>query len=698
MKKKVSNNLLKRIGTVSTAAMSTATMLITAASGCATSAPSVTSDPPVNSLPLENRGSAIQKNPNVVYIVIDDMGYSDLGSYGSSISTPNIDALANQGILYNNYYTQPMSSPSRASMLTGCESNLVGMGIISDIDFGANVPNIHGRIYDEHGTMADSLSQKGYETFAVGKWHLGPFPSFTSTSNNEHWPSDLGFTENYCFVGAQANQLEPGAMMVGDEFAEVDFSANDYHFTTDMVDTSIEFIEGAGDKTFFLYFATGAMHGPLQVDPEYSDRYIGVFSEGYDVEREKILARQIEIGLFPEGTTLPPRNPGVLAWDDLTADDKKVAERHMEVYAGFLEHTDEEIGRLVADLKAKDEYDNTIFVLVSDNGSNAVGGDYGYSSAHRNSNIMQENTTQQLEVLDQFGGIEYGTQYNSGWAMSSATPFRYNKASAFNGGLRVPLIVSYTDGIDNPGRINDELLDSSDITPTILSVLGIKPPAVIDGVEQHKMEGLNFKETFKSNDPLVGHDKTLTYILGNTYAYSDGEYMICSIPKTKKLALYDIAGDPTQVNDLSEKMPEKKAKLFAQFEERKRELNAENLLMDLMHNIEPAVMIERYGQVAIDVLKATQTGVVPTEPEAAMWFEMLGAFLFSPGAGHQGVGVTLYDDANSPHRARDYTYDPERWTVLFRSSSTVANGFSYYLNHSQSSCKSRGCYSCKRRS
>lgn len=660
-------NLLKRTGAVGTAAV-----LAAMSAGCSSDSSSITTAPSQeteSAAPGKTSAEVVLENPNVVYIMLDDTGYSDFGCYGSTINTPNLDALAQQGILYSDYYTQPMSSPSRASVLTGCESNLVGMGIISDVDFGSDIPNVNGLVYPEHGTLADTLKANDYSTIAVGKWHLGSMPEFTPDGDREHWPIGKGFDKSYCFLGSQANQWQPGGLVSGDEFVLADIDSSDYHFTTDMVDTSLRFIDDSGEQPFFLYFATGAMHGPFQAPKEYIDKYKGAYSEGWDVEREKRLARQIELGLLPEGTELPPMVPGVPAWDDLTPVQKQVAERHMEVYAGFLEHTDMEIGRLMNELKARDQYDNTIFVVMSDNGPNSNGMLEGSPNAHTNENLTAFTSEEQLDHLDNFGTVEYGTQYNKGWCMASATPFKYHKTCTYNGGLRVPCIVTWKNGITEPGRISHDVIDSMDITPTILDVLGIEQVMEVDGLSQHPMSGNSFAESFTSTEPMTDRDSEMLYMLQNNIAYTDGEYMIVTNPADGNICMYGMKTDPTQMHDLRESMPEKFEELYAGFENKKREYNSENLGMDILHKIDTEIMIERYGQLAADVLSCIESGITPEQvlkdrsltdyEDVARWLTILRTYQMKVGAsGYVGVATTWYDAPDSPHAARDFIYDP----------------------------------------
>lgn len=602
---------------------------------------------------------------NIVYIVLDDMGYSDLGCYGSNISTPNIDRLARQGIIYSDYCTQPMSSPSRAALLTGSDPNSMGMGVIAEVSFGQDTPNVNGVMRPDFGTLPQHLLPHGYDTFAVGKWHLGRYNEFTPDGDKQHWPSGKGFTQNWVFPGSQMNQMQPGAMITGDKYTPVTVNTADYHFTNNMVNKSLEFIDATKSKNtntpFFLYFALGAMHGPFNVPESYARKYVGKYNHGWDAEREIRLKKQIELGLLPAGTRLPPRNEGIPAWNELSPVQKKVAERHMEVYAGYLEHTDEQIGRFLNELKARGEYENTIFVLVSDNGANANGNINGSDNAHHNENLFISSVEEQEKLSDKFGDAYHGTQYNSGWAMASNTPFRYNKTSSFNGGTRVPLIITWVKGIANPGRVNHELVSSTDIMPTVLDALGYKPLKVVNNVKQFPMAGSSIAATFASNDPL-NRKKIVSLLMGNSFNFGDGEYMICNSPVTSKVELFDMKKDPTQIKDLAAEQPKKVKELLTKYEDLKEARNSQNFIQDLLNGMasKPVILIQRYGFTGLKAMWSLKSGKPTKDPVAARWVAAMKAFLYVPGkVGYKGVGVVLHKAPDVPFAKRDYSYDPK---------------------------------------
>ena len=601
------------------------------------------------------------EKPNIVYIVLDDMGFGDLGCYGSSISTPNIDALAQNGIRYVNYFTSPLSSPSRASLLTGCEANKVGMGVVSDVDFGELAPNITGRIKKEHAPFTHTLQANGYNTYAIGKWHLGPYDEFTPDGDKYHWPSGKGFDKNYNFVASQANQNQPGGMIEGDNYIIADTSDPNYHLSQDIVDKTLEYIDESKNEPFFAYVAFGAMHGPFNVAKKYIDKYKGKFDHGWDVEREKIFERQKELGIMPADAILSERNEDVPAWDSLTEKEKAVAVRHMETYAGFLEHTDEQIGRLISEMKKRGVYDNTIFIVVSDNGANYNGGRTGSLMAHANENLYVHDIDIQYDLIDEFGSAVYGTEYNSGWANVSNTPLRYFKTKAHYGGVKTFCIASWANGIVDKGRISKEMIAVFDISPTMLDVLGFEPLTEVNGVKQENMQGISFKESFESSNPMTNPRKEIALMMMLDRTYADGSgYIIVTNPKTQEWELYDINNDPTQINNLASSMPDKVKEMSLKYETVRREFHdSENLLMDIVHKTSPETLTKRYGQLASDVLTSLKTGKAVSK-DAEEYLRLYKFFSYVPeGAGYTGVGSVWYYPSTSKFRATNYTYKKE---------------------------------------
>lgn len=602
----------------------------------------------------------VSEKPNIVYILLDDTGYADLGCYGSSIHTPNMDALAQNGIQYTNYYTTPLSSPSRAALLTGCEPNSVGMGTIADFDLGEVVPNFNGRIYPEHGTIASNLQENGYHTMAVGKWHLSPYDQLTPGGDTTYQPSGMGFDDYYIFTPGFTEQFNPGSLFSDGHFIEADTSETDYHFTEDMVRQATKYVEQNkedGDDPFFLYFATGAMHAPLQAPEEYVDKYKGKFDHGWDKERELRFERQKELGLFAADETMHDRDPALPLWDDLNEEEKAVAARQMEIYAGFLEHTDAQIGQLIDMLKENGEYDNTIFVLTSDNGAAVSGGSYGSNHNLSLENAITMTLEDQYDTLDQLGNSEYGIGYSKGWTAASNTPFYLYKQSGFYGGTRVPLIVSGVDGLKEPGRTCDELVSVYDVTPTMLDLCGIEQAEELNGVKQHKMDGISFAKTL--TDPnAVQEPRELFFMMNDTASYTDGgQYIIVRHPSTGWV-MYDRYEDVTQCNDLSEKLPEEFEALRAKFEDARERYNAKNFIMDYVNGATKEELIETYGDNAKAAFGLLPEDAELTEEQKA-YAETLEAFAYPLFEGRFGMASQLYKPSGSRLSANDYTYKKE---------------------------------------
>lgn len=619
--------------------------------------------------------SSTAEKPNVVYIVLDDVGFGDLGCYGSSISTPNMDMLAQTGIQYTNYVTSPMSSPSRASMLTGFESNFVGMGTTSDINLGDLVPNLMGNVQPECGFITHSLQENDYNTMAVGKWHLASYDHFTTDGDRSYWPSGRGFDMNYNYVGSQTNQFSPGGMFEGDEYVVPDTSDPDYHLTHDILNTTLEYIDDCPDEEpFFAYVALGAMHGPFNVAQEYIDKYDGVFDEGWDVEREKIFARQKELGIFPESAEMPHGSPKVPAWDTLSEDQKTIARKNMEVYAGFLEYTDQELGWFFDELKTRDEFDNTMFVLVSDNGANSNGGLNGTITAHDNENLFVRSTDEMMEHLDEFGSAQYGVQYNTGWAMVSDTPFQHFKTNAHYGGIRVPCIVHWTDGITEPGRLNNDLVAVSDIAPTVLDITGTERLKEINGVQQLDMQGISFADTFTSTGPRENPRTSYALMMFMDRCYTNNGYTIVTNPKTGEWELYDAVNDPTQMYNLAAEMPEKLDEMLKEYEQVTVDvLDSQNLVMDLAHGVDMQTIMERYGDTAKGLLDMVQNGTAPATEELQEYAIMLQAMQFVPEeTGYAGSGLRWYQYPESALRAKEFTYENEDFLFALSAAPTTA--------------------------
>jgi len=457
-------------------------------------------------------------SPNVIYIVLDDTGFSDLHCFGSEIATPNIDALAAGGLRYNCFRTKAVCSPSRAALLTGRNSHAVGMKELAGPDLG--YPNARGRVTPAAATVAQILQANGYSTYGVGKWHLVPASDMHASSPRTHWPLQKGFDRWYGFLGGWTDQYHPD--LVEDNHSLPKPNDPGYHFSVDITDKAIGMLrEHAADKTrkpFFLHVAFGATHTPLQIFKPYIDKYVSTFEKGWDQIREERHQRQLALGIIPAGTELPPRNPGDPAWKDLTDEERTVYTRFMAAFAGFLEHTDQQIGRLVQSLKEANLFDNTMIYLMSDNGGAPEGGvKGGFFRNYGDPTSVHEWHSH----LDELGTDKTLPLYQRPWATASDTPFRFYKLWPYRGGVQTPLIVSWPDGITERG-LRTQFVDIIDITPTVLEIIGLEAPASFNGVGQIPLQGKSIRATFNNPKSPSPRDTQYFELWGSRGIYHAG--------------------------------------------------------------------------------------------------------------------------------------------------------------------------------
>ena len=461
--------------------------------------------------------------PNVVVIVLDDLGFGQLGCFGSDIATPAIDGLAADGLRYNRFHVTSLCSPTRACLLTGRNHHQVGMGFLTDIPVG--FPGYDGRIPNTAAALPRLLRDRGYSTFAVGKWHLAPRWEQSASGPFDRWPLGLGFERYYGFLAGDTNQWTPD-LVRDNGFVDPPGRPEDgYHLTEDLADTAIRLVRdqqhATPGKPFLLYFATGAMHAPHQAPPEWLARYRGAFDEGWDSWREQLFTRQVDLGVVPAGTTLTPRPSWVRGWADHTADERRLFARQMEVFAGFLSHTDAQIGRLLAHLDETGLLDDTLVLLISDNGTSAEGGPVGTFNEHRFTHDILDDVDDSIAHIDDLGGFRSYGHYSWGWAWAGNTPLRLWKRYSWLGGVRTPLVVRWPGHLDGPGDIRSPFAHAVDLLPTILEAVGIDAPAVVDGVTQLPLDGASLVPTF--TDPAApGRDTQYFEMLGSRSIFHAG--------------------------------------------------------------------------------------------------------------------------------------------------------------------------------
>jgi arylsulfatase A-like enzyme len=523
--------------------------------------------------------------PNVVWILLDDVGYGASATFGGVIQTPTFDVLAANGLRYTNFHTTAICAPTRSALLTGRNSASVHVSGFSHTVMSAGFPGWDGRLPSTAGTIAEILRDNGYNTFAVGKYGVTPDEEATDAGPFDHWPTGKGFDHFFGFLGSQTDQYKPD--LVEDQ---AHAHPDGRHLNAQITDKAIFYIDrqkkAAPDKPFFLYYAPGATHAPHQVDKYWSDQYKGRFDKGWDAFREEVFARQKKLGIVPANAILPDRNPNIKAWDQLSADEKKLYARFMEIYAGYLTYTDYEVGRLINHLKEINQLDNTlVYVMIGDNGASKEGTlngviDQGFV---RKPTTSEENITYNLNKIGEIGTADATNgNYPLGWAQAANTPFKFWKQDANSeGGTRNGLIVYWPKGVKDKGGIRTQYSHVIDVLPTTLDLVGLKAPDQIRGIKQQEIEGTSFAYSIDDAKAPTRHTVQYYYIFGARSIYKDGWKAELAYPSsfiTGNLAskepfdenaweLYNLNEDFTERIDLAKKYPEKLAELKALFEE-----------------------------------------------------------------------------------------------------------------------------------
>ena len=472
--------------------------------------------------------------PNVLFFILDDTGFGQLGCYGSPINTPNLDALAANGLVYNNMHTTALCSPTRTCVLTGRNHHSNGMAAITEASTG--FPGYNGNIPFENGFLSEILQQHGYSTYAAGKWHLTPADQISAAGPYNRWPLGRGFDRYYGFLGGDTHQYYPDLTYDNHRVEPPKTPEEGYHLTEDLVDKTISFIadskQVAPNKPFFCYFATGAMHAPHHVPKEWADRYAGKFDDGWEAYREQTFAKQKELGIVPQDAELSRHDPDVKPWDECSAEEKKLYARMMEVYAGFLEHTDHQFGRILDFLRTTGDLDNTLIMVISDNGASSEGGPEGSVNENLFFNFVPESLEENLAAIDELGGPKHFNHYPWGWTWAGNTPFRRWKRETYRGGISDPFIVHWPSGIKAKGEVRTQYAHATDMVPTVLEALGLEPPAMIKGVAQSAIEGVSLAHTFDDANAPTKHNTQYFEMLGHRSIYRDGWRAVCPWPGT----------------------------------------------------------------------------------------------------------------------------------------------------------------------
>ena len=518
--------------------------------------------------------------PNVVVIVLDDLGFAQLGCYGSDLDTPNLDRLAERGLRFTNFHTTAVCSPTRACLLTGRNHHRVGMGMLPDLTL--NFPGYTGEIPREAATLAQILRAEGYSTTAIGKWHLTPRDQ-RSNGPYHTWPTGVGFERYYGFLNGETNQWTPNLVRDQTHIEPPATPEEGYHLDADLADEAIRRLHqlriDSADRPFFLWYATAAPHAPHQAPREWIERFAGRFDDGWDAWRERTLARQEELGIVPPGTELSARPPWVEAWDDIDPDRQRLYARMMEVYAAFVAHADHHIGRVLDEIDRLGEADNTIVVLISDNGCSAEGGPNGsWNQLRHYISDQPDDLEEELSHYEDLGGFRSSGHYPWGWALAGNTPFRRWKRYTFEGGVRDPMVMSWPAGIDDQGGVRTQYCHVIDVMPTLLDLLGLEMPVEVDGVAQMSVDGVSIRDTLA--DPASPDPRTEQYyeLWGSRAIYADGWKAVTNHVNQLTAAerdnlegshdfaddvwhLFDTTVDPTESTDLAGRHPDKVTEL-----------------------------------------------------------------------------------------------------------------------------------------
>ena len=531
-----------------------------------------------------HRPQAPKDAPNIIVMLCDDLGFADLGCYGSEIETPHLDRLAQEGLRYTNFHVNPMCSPTRASLLTGLNHHMAGVATVCHRDPG--FPGFSMELRANAITMAEALGDAGWATLMVGKWHLSKDSNLSEAGPRHSWPSQRGFDRFYGILDGFTNFHHPHRIYQDNHPVPTDQYPDGYYFTDDLTDQALNMVHqvraGHPTKPWFLYFAHAAPHTPLQVKPADGEKYRGRFDEGWDEIRRQRFARQLEMGVIPAGTQLPPRNTEenhvVEAWGDLTDQQQELFARYQELYAAMVDNIDQNFGRLRQKLEAIGEWDNTVVVFLSDNGGSREGNENGTSSYFRTMSGRTdggspfESLDDDYGRLEKMGGPQTLPHYPMGWAMASGTPFRLYKINTHQGGHQVPFIISRGTGLADGGRMRTQYQHVTDLLPTIFDLAGLPVPAERRGQNAPQPAGSSFAESINNPDAPSTHPEQYYEQAGHRGYYRDGwSAVTCHQPRTafseETWELHHLAQDPTESQDVSAQHPEKLAELQQAWEQ-----------------------------------------------------------------------------------------------------------------------------------
>jgi arylsulfatase A-like enzyme len=535
--------------------------------------------------------TAPENSPNVLYLVWDDTGIATWDCFGGLVEMPAMTRIADRGVRLSQFHTTALCSPTRASLLTGRNATTVGMATIEEFTDG--FPNCNGRIPDDTALLSEVLNERGYNTYCVGKWHLTPLEESNLASTKRHWPTSRGFERFYGFMGGETDQWYPDLVYDNHPITPPATPEDGYHLSKDLADKTIEFIRDAKviapDKPWFSYVCPGAGHAPHHVFKEWADKYAGKFDMGYERYRDIVLEKQKSMGIVPPDTELSPVNPyldvkgpqgepwplqdTVRPWDSLNDEDKKLFSRMAEVFAGFLSYTDAQIGRILDYLEESGQLDNTIIVVISDNGASGEGGPNGSVNEGKFFNGYIDTVEESMKYFDRLGGPETYNHYPIGWAMAFNTPYKlYKRYASHEGGIADTAIVSWPNGIAAHGEVRDNYVNVCDITPTVYDLLGITPPETVKGISQKPLDGVSFKAALDNPAADTGKDTQFYTMLGTRGIWHRGWFANTIHAATPagwshfdadRWELFHIEADRSQCHDLAAEQPDKLEELKA---------------------------------------------------------------------------------------------------------------------------------------
>lgn len=628
------------------------------------------------------------KSPNVVVVLLDDVGFGAASTFGGPIPTPTLERLANEGLRYNRFHTTAICSPTRAALLTGRNAHAVGVGAV--LNSASDHPGKRGVLDDATPTLADHLRFAGYATAAFGKWHLTPDWETSPAGPFDHWPTGRGFDHFYGFLGGETHQFEP-TLYEGTRPVSRPPGA-DYHLSEDLARQASRWMQLQRsirpDRPFFVYFATGATHAPIHAPESWIRRFRGQFDQGWDVQRERTFASQKKQGVIPADARLTPRPDVLPAWDSLSGDEKKVAARLMEANAGFLAHTDAQIGELVATLEAMGELDDTIFVyIVGDNGASAEGGVLGSWNYVAGLYGLPEDIAKDQTRLDAMGGTTSFPHYPAGWAWAMNTPFQWAKTIASHlGGTRNPMVIHWPEGIERPGGLRSQFSHVNDLTPTILEAIG-RPGGMPrrDGAPV-PFDGTSLVYTFADAKAKERHTTQYFEVFGHRSIYHDGWMasayrgrapwrVLDPFPRPTeedRWELYDLAHDFSQANDLAAREPARLKALQALFLEEA----GKNHVLPIGTDTPGAGLPKLHGDRTHFVYHEGAIGIPESGgPQLANRSYTIRAEIEIPAQGASGViateggtvgGWALYVDAKGRPAYHYDFFDVEQMTIVGR--------------------------------